>query len=122
VIEPRLFLCSGAKIASDDPLGLDRKVVTLNSIGKNANVNIRLENVARVLGQNLLPRLVDLLELAAYVFSADCSTQRGTQWSEAHTKEAWSRDFAFVVPVRDLDFWNSPKITTRRGTPHVPFR
>jgi 7-cyano-7-deazaguanine synthase in queuosine biosynthesis len=112
VIEPRLFLCSGAKIASDDPLGLDRKVVTLNSIGKNANVNIRLENVARVLGQNLLPRLVDLLEFAAYVFSADCSTQRGTQWGEAHTKESWSRDFAFVLPVRDLGFWNSPKINT----------
>jgi hypothetical protein len=56
--------------------------------------------------------LVDLLEIAAYVFSADCSTPRGTQWSEGDTKEPWSRDFAFVIPVRNLAFWNSPKITT----------
>ena len=47
MIEPRLFLCSGAKIASDDPLVIDRRVVALNSIGKRANVNIRFENVAR---------------------------------------------------------------------------
>jgi len=112
VIEPRLFLCSGAKIASDDPLVIDRRVVALNSIGKAANVNIRLENVARVFGRHVPPRLVDLLELAAYVFSADCSTPRGTQWSEGDTKESWSRDFAFVLPVRDLEFWTRPKITS----------
>ena len=112
MIEPRLFLCSGAKITSDDPLLFDRRQVHLNSIGKAANVNIRLENVARVFGEHLPDRLVDLLELAAYVFSADCSTQRGTQWSEGATKEPWSRDFAFVLPVRDPDFWNSPKTVT----------
>jgi 7-cyano-7-deazaguanine synthase in queuosine biosynthesis len=112
VIEPRLFLCSGAKVAPDDPLLVDRRVVPLNSIGKGANVNIRLENVARVFGRHLHRRLVDLLEIAAYVFSADCSTSRGTQWIEENTREPWSRDFAFVLPVRDLGFWNSPKITT----------
>lgn len=112
MIEPRLFLCSGAKIAPDDPLVVDRRAVALNSIGEGANVSIRLENVAKVLGRNLPRRLVDLLELAAYVFSADCSTPRGTKWSEGDTKEPWSRDFAFVVPVRDPDFWNAPQITT----------
>jgi 7-cyano-7-deazaguanine synthase in queuosine biosynthesis len=112
VIEPRLFLCSGAKIEPDDPLVIDRRIVALNSIGRAANVNIRLENVAKVFGRHLPPRIVDLLEIAAYVFSADCSTPRGTQWSEGDTKEPWSRDLAFVLPVRDIDFWTRPKIST----------
>ena len=28
------------------------------------------------------------------------------------SKEAWGRDFAFVIPVRDPTFWRKPAITT----------
>src|SRR5256885_9532240 len=75
-----------------------------------ANVNIRFENVARVFGRQLSPRLVDLLEIASYVFSADCATRRGTEWSDNKSIEPWSRDFAFLIPVRDLAFWASDAI------------
>jgi 7-cyano-7-deazaguanine synthase in queuosine biosynthesis len=110
VIEPRLFLCSGAKVGSNDPIADGRKSVELDSIGSKANVNIRFENVARVFGGQLSPRLVDLLEIASYVFSADCATRRGTEWSDNDSTEPWNRDFAFVIPVRDLAFWSSEAI------------
>lgn len=110
MIEPRLFLCSGAGTAPRHLLPTGRKRVDLDSIGTQANVHIRLENVAKVLGQHLSPRLIDLLEIASYVFSADCATPRGRAWTDESSTESWSRDFAFVIPVRDLAFWRSTRI------------
>ena len=106
MIAPRLFICSGAQVASDDPLASDRQLVELDSVGSGANVNIRFENVAKVFHKHLSSRLVDLLEIASYVFSADCATGRGTEWTDESSTEPWSRDFAFVIPVRDPIFWN----------------
>ena len=50
-------------------------------------------------------RLIDFLEIASYVYSADCATPRGTKWTDDDATEPWSRDFSFVIPVRDLGFW-----------------
>lgn len=107
MIAPRLFMCSGAKVASDDPLAAGRQLVELDSVGSGANVNIRFENVAKVFNKHLSPRLVDLLEIASYVFSADCATSRGSEWTDDSSTEPWSRDFAFVIPVREPSFWNA---------------
>jgi 7-cyano-7-deazaguanine synthase in queuosine biosynthesis len=105
MIAPRLFLCSGAELTEGDPLCTGRMIVRLDSIGPHANVNIRLENVAKVLNKHLSPRLVDLLEVAAYVFTADCATNRGQQWTDDGSTESWDRDLSFVIPVRDVQFW-----------------
>src|SRR5207237_10513860 len=40
----------------------------------------------------------------------DCATPRGDKWTDNDTTEPWSRDFSFVVPVRDLDFWAREEI------------
>ncbi len=69
MISPRLLICSGA--TASDNLRKGRVVLELDSIGNNANVNLRLHDVAHVLRQNLSPRLIDLLEIASYVFAAD---------------------------------------------------
>lgn len=110
MIEPRLFLCSGTELADGDPLRKDRRVVELDSIHPNGNVRIRIENVAKVLSHDLSPRLIDLLEIASYVFTADTATRRGQEWSDDFTTEAWSRDFQFVIPVRDLAFWQTSAV------------
>lgn len=90
----------------DDPSLRDgRRVVPLNSLGPDQNVNIRLENLTKVFLRDLSPRLVDLLELATYIYTADCGTRRGTAWTEDDTREPWDRDLRFVMPVRDLEFW-----------------
>lgn len=79
-------------------------------MGNNANVHICFEDVAKVFRQDLSPRLVDFLEIASYVFSADCATPRGRTWTDDDSTEPWGRDLAFVIPVRDPLFWGSAKI------------
>jgi len=56
--------------------------------------------------------LVDFLEIAAYVFTADCATNRGEEWQE-ESVESWDRDFSFVIPVRDLEFWCNSAIANQ---------
>jgi hypothetical protein len=112
MITPRLFVCSGAKIDAESALARGRQRITLDSIGPHPNVNIRFQNVTRALHQHLPARLVDFLEIASYVFTADCATERGEQWTDDDSREAWGRDFAFVVPVRDPAFWTKPEITS----------
>jgi hypothetical protein len=106
MIKPRLVLCSGAVLPDGDAPPRERQVIELATHGMKANVHLRLEDVARVLLEHLSPRLVDLLEIAAYVFAADSATRRGTEWSDEGATEPWDRDFRFVVPVRDLSFWS----------------
>ncbi len=112
MITPRLFVCSGAKIDAESAVAKGRQRITLDSISPHPNVNIRFENVTRALHQHLPSRLVDFLEIASYVFTADCATERGEQWTDDDSREAWGRDFAFVVPVRDPAFWTKPQITS----------
>ncbi len=112
MISPRLFVCSGAKVAPGSTVAKGRQRVDLDSIGPHANVNILFENVTRALHQHPPARLVDFLEIASYVFTADCATDRGEEWTDDHSKEAWTRDFAFVIPVREPAFWSSPAITS----------
>lgn len=77
---------------------------------REPNVHIRFENVAKVVRQNLSPRLIDFLEIASYVYSADCGTLRGNKWTDDDSTEPWSRDLSFVIPVRDLEFWTRAEI------------
>lgn len=109
MIEPRLVLCSGAKVPDEDPRRAGRHVVELDALGHPANVNLRLEDVAKVFLQHLTPRLVDLLEIAAYVYAADANTRRSGKW-EDDAVEPWGREFRMVVPVRDLAFWSRPDV------------
>ncbi|PYX75466.1 MAG: hypothetical protein DMG72_07245 [Acidobacteria bacterium] len=104
-------MCSGAAVAASDPVAKGRHLVKLDSVGPKANVNIRFENVAKIFRHDLSTRLVDFLEIASYVFSADCATRRGTDWTDDDSTEPWGRDFAFVIPVREPDFWGTAKIT-----------
>jgi 7-cyano-7-deazaguanine synthase in queuosine biosynthesis len=102
--KPRLVLCSGVDVPGDDSLREGRHVLELNAYGPQANVTVKLEDVAKVICRHLTGRLADLLEIAAYIYAADCSTNRDG-WRESNSTEAWKRDFTFVIPVRDVAFW-----------------
>jgi 7-cyano-7-deazaguanine synthase in queuosine biosynthesis len=110
MIRPRLILCGGLEVAKDDPLREGRHMVELCTHGTKANVNVRLEDLAKVFDQHLSPRLEDLLEIAAYVYTADCATRRAGNWADDDTTEPWNRDFHFVIPVRDLTFWTRDEV------------
>jgi len=73
-------------------------------------VHIRFRDVARVFREDLPPRLIDFLEIASYVFTADCATDRGDKWTDDDSTEPWGRDLAFVIPVRDVAFWNKVEV------------
>ncbi len=102
---PRSILCGGITLGEGDPLRNGRHTVQLNSNGPDANVNIRLMDLARVFLKHLSPRLEDLLEIASYVYTTDCATSRGGEWTDEKSVEPWGRDFQFVIPVRDHAFW-----------------
>jgi Queuosine biosynthesis protein QueC len=86
-----------------------RHRINLDAIGDHHNVNIRFEDVARTFQHNIPPRLMDFLEIASYVFTADCSTQRG-EWKDGNSEEPWGRDLAFLIGVREPGFWRAPKV------------
>jgi 7-cyano-7-deazaguanine synthase in queuosine biosynthesis len=107
--EPRLVLCSGATVGARDARREGRKILELDALGHSANVNLRLEDVAGTFLKQLSPRLVDLLEIATYVYTADASTSRAGRWID-DAVESWRRDFRMVIPVRDFAFWDDTEI------------
>jgi len=100
----QIFLCNGA--CRPKRLSADAKVVSLDyrqdrEVGPN--VNIGLPNFVR--GVLHLPdRILDLLEIAAYVFCGDRLASRGAV--EDLEYHAWARNLRYVVKVRDFDFWS----------------
>ena len=107
---PRIVLCNGA----DWPHELDRssplKLEYQESTDKTAHVKLELPDF--VLNVYHLPdRILDLLEIAAYVFCADRRTPRGSKNGVEY--HSWSRMFHFVVKVRDFKFWNRSDVKER---------
>ncbi len=92
-----------------DPAWTGRRRINLDAISDNHNVNIRFEDIARTFQHNISPRLMDFLEISSYVFTADCSTDRGA-WTDEKSEEPWGRDLAFLIAVREPEFWEAPKI------------
>jgi 7-cyano-7-deazaguanine synthase in queuosine biosynthesis len=105
VRKPRTFFCGGAT-AEIEP---GQIVVHLNTTGPESNVNLRLEDVAKVMTSALSPRVLDFLEIAAYIYAADSAVDRDTAWLDQGSTEPWSREFTFHVAVRDLSFWSGPR-------------
>ncbi len=72
--------------------------------GSKERVSLRIDHITRRMASSVPPRLVDLLEIAAYVYSADQLATRGGDKMVAMGRD-WRRDFRFLIPVRDLAFW-----------------
>lgn len=104
---PWLFLCNGANRPATVPA---RAHITTLDYREDADprlVTLRLPNFLDQL-YHLPPRILDLLELAAYVFAADRVAYRGAK--DAVEYHAWSRTMYFAMKVRDAPFWNRPQV------------
>ncbi|MCI0644880.1 MAG: hypothetical protein L0346_08380 [Chloroflexi bacterium] len=112
MIQPRLFLCNGISSTDYNLPHEGYRLVELDSNHESHNLNvfIQLENLTKVFQKHLSPRLTDLLEIAAYIYTGDCATPRGTQWTDQDSTEAWEREFRFVIPVRDPNFWSKDEV------------
>ena len=99
-----IFLCNGA----DRPVNIKQndKVFSLSYLedDPNKNVNLKLPNFVEQI-YHLPDRILDLLEIAAYVFAADRWVPRGRK--DAVEFHAWMRSIHFIIRVRESKFWLS---------------
>lgn len=85
------------------------EAIAMNVHGPAKNVNLRIDYISRTMLSNLPDLLIDLLEVAAYVYCAD---QRLVRGSEQLSKfgEGWRRSLKFSIPVRELEIWQDPEV------------
>lgn len=100
------ILCNGAP----KPRGKKESIIRLNYLKRDKEpLNVRIDLQRFVENVNHLPpRLLDLLEIACYVFAADRNVTRGP--ISAVEYQSWSRRFHFHIKVRDEKFWNNTDV------------
>lgn len=109
-VPPRVVLCNGAVLPKEmDQEGAENTLRLEYEEGKDdpKNVKVSLPNFVRSVNY-VSPRLLDLLEIAVYVFLADRSTTRGSKNSVEY--QNWARSMRFAVKVRDFEFWSKPDV------------
>lgn len=101
------FVCGSGDIPHDFE---DEKTTHLDVQGKDKNVNLNIEHISRTMRGRIQDVLLDVVEVAAYVYCADQRTKRGTE-GLGHMGRQWRRRMNFVIPVRRLDVWSSEAVT-----------
>ncbi len=100
---PHLFLCNGAPRPKGGAGDIHTEVLEYEKLKKGRNVKLLLPHfVGLVL--HVPDRILDLLEIAAYVFAADRLTFRGSPAAVEY--HAWVRDMRFAIRIRDHKFWS----------------
>lgn len=89
--------------------GRSGRNISLSTFTPLRNVHLSVENISRKLVRNPPPVLLDLLEIASYVYSADQAFVRGGVTLQRDGKN-WRRSFRFQIPVRCLDIWKAPAV------------
>jgi 7-cyano-7-deazaguanine synthase in queuosine biosynthesis len=105
---PKFVLCNGSDGAGIVPNDNKAKILHLNYLSITnypQNVHVALPDFVRRV-YYLPDRILDLLEIAAYVYAADRLMSRGAR--DLVEYHSWSRSFVFIIRVRDHDFWKQP--------------
>jgi hypothetical protein len=104
--ERHLILCGQASPTKHSRDWQNAPVLNL-LIGEGRNdVHLRLDHLSKRLCANLPDVAADLLELAAYVYTADQAIKRG-DWVQIDYGQRWRRYFRFEVPVRRPEIWRN---------------
>jgi hypothetical protein len=74
--------------------------------GPGRNVKLRIEDITRAMVSNIPDVLLDLLEIAAYVYCADQRLLRGSD-RLADYGANWHRKLNFTIPLRRPELWES---------------
>ncbi len=102
----RLVLCGGVA----GPQGAGARI-SLDLHGASANVHLKIADISRRLLANIPDALVDLLEIASYIYAADSAVSRGGR-ADTQMGMRWRRKLRFVIPVRLPDLWSSAPIAS----------
>lgn len=87
----------------------DPGLLCLTTSRPGRNVRLRLTDLTQAMWGNVPHRVLDLLDLATYVYAADQAVARGED-READFGDGWRRHLFLRVAVREPDFWNSPRV------------
>lgn len=104
----KIFVSCGELCTSSD---CDSETINLlnSDCGElEANIAVGLQKFVED-PEALPPRIIDLLQLASYIYCADRLANRGERESLRNT--AWSRSFDISIPVLDYEFWSTPGVS-----------
>ena len=104
----RVILCGGLSASGT---ARDKDTGPLSLWGKDSNVMLKVGDISQKMVANIAPVLIDLLEIATYVYCADQATTRGGGSSREYGAK-WRRQFQFHIPVREPDLWASKPVRT----------
>ena len=102
-----LVLADNADVLPEQDFPVEN-IHKLSTYGPGANIKFDFNIIPQKLQIDPPKRAIDLLRIAAFVYSADTRIQRGTKF-DVFAKN-WKRNFTFNIPVEDIDFWNSVDI------------
>lgn len=104
----RLILCGGLPLPSKSVSGDPIRLHLLHG-PPDEQVSLRIADLNHTLCRNLPPVYHDLVEIAAYVYSADQAVRRSGQDTDTFG-ERWRQSLEFHIPVRQPAFWNRPEV------------
>ena len=79
----RLVLCGAARRAGGD------STLRLALDGRLQNIALKLEDISKRLVRNVPDLLIDLIEIATYVYCADQATSRGLRHETGLGRQDW---------------------------------
>jgi len=106
----RLVLCGGAAAPAESSKApqFAAKPLALNLQGSGANVFLKITDISEAMIRNVPDALMDLVEIAVYVFAADQAAARGGADDDG---SAWRRRFRFHIPIRCPELWSRREVT-----------
>jgi hypothetical protein len=108
--DPHLILCGGAGLSRRAAPWTTARLHALQIGKEDRDVHLDLGRLTRRIVTGLPDVAADLVELAAYVYSADQMVHRGGP-KEFEYGQKWVRHFRFEIPVRRPDVWRRPDVT-----------
>ncbi len=101
----RLILCGGASA----PRGVRTERLRLDLWGRDPNVFLKIRNITDAVAKNPPPVLLDLLDVAAYLYAGDQCVPRGGTASFDYG-DRWDRRLRYVIPLRKPKLWERAEV------------
>jgi hypothetical protein len=105
-----LILCGGARLTAPSGEWQEAPALKLRLGKGKTDVHLRLSHIAEPMCANLPEVATDLVELAAYVYTADQAVRRGGK-KEFEYGRRYRRHFRFEVPVRRPEVWRRREVS-----------
>lgn len=107
----RLVVCGSAALSTQEQCWRAMQPLCLRLGRKRDEIHLNLEHLTRRMFANPPDVVVDLLEVAAYVYAADQAATRGGK-REFEYGARWRRHFRFEIPVRRPEIWRRQAVVS----------